>query len=134
MDFGHDRIRLLDRDVLRDEDVHDHVGLAGADDLRPQIDLAFELCQAYGIPAIQIEGYEADDVLGTLAVQAVKQGLKVVIVTGDKDLLQLVSDSVKVYDPMKDILYDADTVQSSKGIKPEQVIDWLGFQGDASDN
>jgi len=104
------------------------------DDLRPQIDLAFELCEAYGIPAIQVEGYEADDVLGTMAVQAVKHGLKVCIVTGDKDLLQLVSDDIKVYDPLKDIIFDADTVQSSKGVKPEQVVDWLGLQGDTSDN
>ncbi|MCY3022471.1 MAG: DNA polymerase I [Planctomycetota bacterium] len=104
------------------------------DDLRPQIDLAFELCQAYGIPAIQVEGYEADDVLGTMAVEAVKHGLHVVIVTGDKDLLQLVSGAINVYDPLKDIIYDAETVLSLKGVRPEQVVDWLGLQGDASDN
>lgn len=104
------------------------------DDLRPQIDLAFELCEAYGIPAIQVEGYEADDVLGAMAALAVKEGLQVVVVSGDKDLLQLVSDRIQVYDPMKDIFFDPDTVASMKGIQPGQVVDWLGFMGDASDN
>ncbi len=104
------------------------------DDLRPQIDLALELCAGYGIPALQIEGYEADDVLGTLAQLAARNGLKVVIVTGDKDLLQLVCDGIRVYDPMKDITYDEDTVFALKGVKPCQIIDWLGFMGDVSDN
>ncbi len=104
------------------------------DDLRPQIDLAQELCESYGVPALQMEGYEADDVLGTLAVKAAKEGLRAIIVTGDKDLLQLVCDSIAVYDPMKDITYDAETVLNLKGIKPEQVIDWLGFMGDNADN
>lgn len=106
------------------------------DDLRPQIDLAFELCQAYGIPSFQIEGYEADDVLGTLAMLAAKAGLRAVIVTGDKDLLQLVNDTtgIGVYDPMKDIHYDEDTVLTLKGVKPVQIIDWLGFRGDSTDN
>ena len=104
------------------------------DDLRPQIDIAFELCQAYGIPALQLEGYEADDVLGTLALKGQKLGMNVVIVSGDKDLLQLVCDKIKVYDPMKEITYDEDTVLELKGIKPCQVIDWLGFRGDSTDN
>ncbi|HYG78549.1 MAG TPA: DNA polymerase I [Planctomycetota bacterium] len=104
------------------------------DDLSPQIDLALELCVGYGIPAIQMEGYEADDVLGTLALLASKQGLQVVIVSGDKDLLQLVCDGIKVYDPMKDIFYDEDTVYELKGVKPCQVVDWLGFRGDSTDN
>ncbi|HEY3321433.1 MAG TPA: DNA polymerase I [Planctomycetota bacterium] len=104
------------------------------DDLRPQIDLALELCQAYGIPTLQIEGYEADDVLGTMALQGVAKGLDVVVVSGDKDLLQLVGGRIKVYDPMKDISYDEDTVFELKGVKPGQVVDWLGFRGDSSDN
>ena len=104
------------------------------DDLKPQIDLAFELCEAYGVPAIQMEGYEADDVLGTLAMSAAQQGINAVIVTGDKDLLQLVSDKIRVYDPMKDITYDEATVESLKGVKPRQITDWLGFMGDSTDN
>jgi len=104
------------------------------DDLRPQIDLALELCVGYGIPAIQMEGYEADDVLGTLALLATKLGLETVIVSGDKDLLQLICGGIKVYDPMKDIMYDEDTVLALKGVKPCQVVDWLGFRGDSTDN
>ena len=104
------------------------------DDLRPQIDLALELCEGYGIPTLQMEGYEADDVLGTMASLAARQGLNVVIVSGDKDLLQLVCDGIRVYDPMKDITFDEDTVFSLKGIKPCQIIDWLGFMGDSTDN
>ena len=104
------------------------------DDLRPQIDLAYELCVAYGIPAIRMDGYEADDVLGTLARLAKSTGLDVVIVSGDKDLLQLVDDKIKVFDPMKDIMYDADTVLALKGILPGQIVDWLGFMGDSTDN
>jgi DNA polymerase-1 len=104
------------------------------DDLRPQVGLAIELCEAYGIPAIQMEGYEADDVLGTLARQAIAHNLHAVIVTGDKDLLQLVGGGIKVYDPMKDITYDEDNVLELKGIRPNQIIDWLGFMGDAADN
>jgi len=104
------------------------------DDLRVQVPLAFELCQAYGIPALQVEGFEADDVLGTLAEQATKAGYNVVIVTGDKDLLQLINPQVKVFDPMKDILYDEEKVEEVKGLKPVQIVDWLGLMGDAADN
>lgn len=104
------------------------------DDLRKQVPLAFELCKGYGIPAIQVEEFEADDVLGTLARQAVKQGYKVVIVTGDKDLLQLVDGTIHVYDPMKEIDYDAEKVEEVKGLKPTQIVDWLGLMGDSVDN
>ncbi|MFH0940034.1 MAG: DNA polymerase I [Planctomycetota bacterium] len=104
------------------------------DDLRPQISLAIELCEAYGIPALQMEGYEADDVLGTLAQEASAKNLNVVIVTGDKDLLQLVRDGISVYDPMKEITYNEEMVFKLKGVKPNQITDWLGFMGDASDN
>ncbi|MCK6474715.1 MAG: DNA polymerase I [Planctomycetes bacterium] len=104
------------------------------EDLRQQIPLALELCEGYGIPAVQVEDFEADDILGALAHKAVKKGLKVVVITGDKDLLQLVDGDVQVFDPMKDIEYDADTVQDLKGLRPDQIVDWLGLQGDAADN
>lgn len=104
------------------------------DDLRKQVPLAFELCKGYGIPAIQVEEYEADDVLGTLAKQAVEKGYVVVIVTGDKDLLQLVDDKIHVYDPMKEIDFDAEKVEEVKGLKPAQIVDWLGLMGDSVDN
>ncbi|MCW8131673.1 MAG: DNA polymerase I [Planctomycetota bacterium] len=104
------------------------------DDLRKQVPLAFELCKGYGIPAIQVEEFEADDVLGTLARQAVAKGHRVVIVTGDKDLLQLVDEQIHVYDPMKEIDYDAEKVEEVKGLKPTQIVDWLGLMGDSVDN
>lgn len=104
------------------------------DDLRQQIPLAMELCKGYGIPAIQVENYEADDILGALAQQAVERGYNVVIVTGDKDLLQLVTDRIHVYDPMKDILFEPTTVEDLKGLKPTQIVDWLGLMGDSADN
>ncbi len=114
------------------------------DDLRPQIDIAFEVCAGYGIPSFQIEGYEADDVIGTLAMLAHKRGIKAVIVTGDKDLMQIVcpggvecnggTGGIEIYDPLKDIVFDEDTVLAVKGVKPAQIVDWLGFQGDAVDN
>ena len=95
----------------------------------------FELVRPlYGVPAIQMDGYEADDVLGTLATKAAAQGINAVIVTGDKDLLQLVCDGIQIFDPMKDITFDAETVELVKGVKPCQIIDWLGFMGDSSDN
>ena len=104
------------------------------DDLKQQVPLALELCRAYGIPPVQAEGYEADDVLATLAQQARARGLAVVIVSSDKDLLQLVQPGITVYDPMKEIHYDADKVSEVRGLKPEQVADWLGLMGDATDN
>ena len=104
------------------------------DDLRPQIDIAFELCAGYGIPSFQIEGFEADDVIGTLAMLAHERGVHTVIVTGDKDLMQLIQPSITIYDPLKDIVFDEDTVFAVKGVKPTQIVDWLGFQGDAVDN
>src|SRR5208337_331549 len=72
--------------------------------------------------------------LGTLALKAAQAGLEVILVSGDKDLLQLVTETIRVYDPMKDATYDPETVLNLKGVKPSQVIDWLGFMGDASDN
>ncbi|GMV80889.1 MAG: DNA polymerase I [Planctomycetota bacterium] len=104
------------------------------DDLRVQVPIAFELCEGYGLPAIQVDEYEADDVLGTLARQAAQEGWNVVIVTGDKDLLQLVGGPIQVFDPMKEILYDTEKVVDVKGLKPEQIPDWLGLMGDHADN
>ena len=104
------------------------------DELRVQIPLALEICEGYGIPALQAEGFEADDVLATLAKQAAENGYAVVIVTGDKDLLQLVEGPVTVYDPFKSIHFDAARVEQEKGLRPSQIIDWLGLMGDHADN
>ncbi len=93
------------------------------------------VCEAFRVPVIGYEGYEADDVIGTLARKASSSGLKAIIVTSDKDMLQLVTDQVLVMDPMKDnLLMDSGKVVEKMGVRPEQVPDLLGIWGDASDN
>ncbi|MCX7804900.1 MAG: DNA polymerase I, partial [Planctomycetota bacterium] len=104
------------------------------EDLRPQVERIIELCAAYNIPTFRVEGVEADDVIATLVKQAAGQGLDVTVVSGDKDLLQLVGGRVRVYDPQKDLLLDAAGVEREKGLKPSQIPDWIGLMGDASDN
>lgn len=108
------------------------------DDLRPQGPLCEEVLAAFGIPVVALEGYEADDLLGTLACRAASNGLKTLIVTGDRDALQLVSDSVRVMLTKKGItetaVYDPARVKEEYGIAPAQFIDVKGLMGDASDN
>ncbi len=97
-----------------------------------------QLVDAFGLPVFELEGYEADDLLGTLARRAEEQGIDTVIFTGDKDALQLVSDHVKVLTPgrtLKDtMLFDAHKVMEKLGVGPEHVTDLKGLMGDASDN
>ena len=105
------------------------------EDLVEQVPLVHESCRALGVPVLTLPGYEADDLIGTLTERATKKGMAVVIVTGDKDLFQLVSDSVKVYNPKDNgIWYDAAEVQKKFGVKPSQVVDVLSLMGDSSDN
>ncbi|MDH3417961.1 MAG: DNA polymerase I [Gammaproteobacteria bacterium] len=104
------------------------------DDLRPQIEPLLEAIEANGIPLIRIEGVEADDVIGTLAREASKQGLETVISTSDKDMAQLVDDDVTLLDTMSDTKLDADGVKAKFGVTPEQIIDFLALTGDTSDN
>lgn len=97
-----------------------------------------ELVDTLGLQICEVDGYEADDVLATLAAQAVQQGLDVVIVTGDTDALQLVSDRVQVLMPRKGmsdtVLYDVATVQERYGLSPTQLVDFKALKGDPSDN
>jgi len=105
------------------------------EDLIPQIPGIRRLCAAFNIPVIDLEGHEADDVIGTLSKKAGGQNLQTVIVTSDKDMLQLVADDVVVLDTMKDNLFiDAAGVEKKLGVRPGQVADLLGLWGDASDN
>ncbi len=108
------------------------------DDLRVQIDRIRNLVDAFNIPRAEMEGYEADDVLGSLANWAVDQGLAVKIITGDKDLLQLVNDRITVSLPGKSLSdardYFRDDVKESMGVWPEQVVDFKAIIGDRSDN
>ena len=111
------------------------------DDLQPQIGMVERVCDAYGIPVYRAAGFEADDVIGTLAAQAAKRGVDVVIVSGDKDLLQLVSDgekplrgSVTAFDPQKGKKFTPALVEEEKGFAPDKLIDVFGLSGDTSDD
>jgi DNA polymerase-1 len=107
------------------------------EDLRPQIPIIRELAAALNIPIVELAGYEADDVMGTLARQASARGLASVIVSPDKDLLQLVDDpgNIKVLNNRDgDVWIDRAGVMERFGVWPEQVVDMLTLMGDASDN
>lgn len=106
------------------------------EDLRPQIDIIKEILKAYKIPQIGLDNYEADDIIGTLANKAVAQGFQAVIVSGDKDMLQLVrGDDIVLYDANKGVMYlGADGVPEFFGCRAEQIIDLLTIWGDSSDN
>jgi DNA polymerase-1 len=109
------------------------------EDLRPQIERIRQLVDAFNIPRLEMEGYEADDVLGSAARQAVSQGLAVKIITGDRDLLQLVGPLTIVSLPesklsdSKDYITDEDVV-ARMGVTPRQVVDYKALLGDKSDN
>ncbi len=108
------------------------------DDLRAQIPAIESLAQAIGLPLLEIPGCEADDVMATLAAIGEREGLEVVLVTSDKDLLQLVNDRVKVLAPAgrgEDYTWvDRDAVHGKWGVAPEQIRDVLALMGDTSDN
>ncbi len=104
------------------------------EDLAPQFPLIHELVGAMDIPLLEAQGYEADDVIATLTRQGVDRGYDVVVVTGDKDLMQLVRPHVTLYDPMKDKRYGRDEVVEKFGVPPEHVVDVLALCGDTSDN
>lgn len=90
--------------------------------------------RALGLPLLQISEVEADDVIGTLTRQATARGLPVLIVSGDKDLTQLVDDRVRLLDTMKNTITDAAGVEQKFGVLPTQMVDWLALVGDSADN
>ena len=108
------------------------------DALITQLGLVRTLVETLGITVFEKEGFEADDIIGTLARQGETGGYNVMIVTGDLDALQLVTDHVKVYTTRKGIsdvmIYDIDSVKNRYGITPEQVVDYKALKGDTSDN
>ena len=104
------------------------------DDLVRQIEPAHEVVRAMGLPLLQVAGVEADDIIGTLARQAQAHGMTVLIVTGDKDMAQLVNDRVNLLDTMKDRRLDAAGVAEKFGVPPERIVDYLALMGDSSDN
>jgi len=103
-------------------------------DLPEQIDWIKKILRALKIPVLEKAGYEADDLIGTIAKKMKEKGLDVVIVTGDKDLMQLVTDHIILLDTMKEKWTDAKAVVERFGVGPEKVIEVLGLAGDSSDN
>jgi DNA polymerase-1 len=104
------------------------------DDLLPQISPIKEMVRAFNIPTLELAGYEADDIIGTLARDCEAKGMDVVVVTGDKDLMQVVTGRVTLLDTMKDKATGIREVEERFGVPPELVIDILGLAGDTSDN
>ena len=111
---------------------------ATPEELKSQIKKVHRLVEAFHIPFFEIDGFEADDVLGTLSRQADEQGIETIIVTGDNDMLQAVLPRVKTLAPRRSftdtILYDEEAVEQKYGIKPEQLADLKALAGDVSDN
>lgn len=104
-------------------------------ELLEQIPLIEQLLAALRVPVLKAPGYEADDVIGTMARRAAAEGFEVWIVSSDKDMLQLVGGGVFMLDPMKnDTVYDPDKVREFKGVPPERIADLLALVGDTSDN
>jgi DNA polymerase I len=105
------------------------------EDLRRQVPYIRRSLEALRIPILEVQGFEADDVIGTLAREAAEQGHEVFIVSGDKDMMQLVSAHVKVLNPQKDnLILDADKVKEVLGVPPEKVVDVMALRGDSIDN
>lgn len=103
------------------------------EELSQQIPYLHALIRALGIPLHTLPGAEADDIIGTLAKRAEKEGYQVLISTGDKDMAQLVTDKVTLEDSFKDKPMDVDGVIEKFGVRPDQIIDYLTLMGDASD-
>ena len=104
------------------------------DELRVQLEYVQRLVKGLGMPLVQVQGVEADDVLGTYSKLAEEQGLDTVICTGDKDMAQLVDEHVTLLDTMFDKAYDIAGVREKYGVGPEHIIDLLALKGDSSDN
>jgi len=123
--------------TFRDRIVDDYKANRAAmpDDLAEQINWVHQACEALGVPIVTAAGYEADDVIGTLARRAASDGFEVAIVSIDKDFFQLVHDGIRVYDPREDgVWFDAQGVIEKFGVQPSQVVDVLALVGDTSDN
>ncbi|MCC7538043.1 MAG: DNA polymerase I, partial [Deltaproteobacteria bacterium] len=105
-----------------------------APELREQLPWIDRVVEANNFRLLRKEGFEADDVVGTLARLGAERGMEVLIVAGDKDFAQLVGPNVRMFDPMRDVTYDADLVQKKWGVPPSQIIDLLALMGDDIDN
>ena len=104
------------------------------DDLIPQFKLIKEATEAFGLPSIEVEGYEADDIIASYASEARKLGASVTILSSDKDLMQLIGDGISMYDTMKNKIINRESVFEKFGVWPEKVIDVQSLAGDRIDN
>lgn len=126
--------------TFRDEIYAEYKGTRAKmpDDLRSQMDRIRQLVDAFNIPRLEVEGYEADDVLGSIAYQAAASGIPVKIITGDRDLLQLVNDRIIVSLPGRTLSdskdYRVQDVLEFLGVRPDQIVDFKALTGDKSDN
>lgn len=104
------------------------------DELRAQIEPLHEVVRAMGLPLLAVSGVEADDVIGTLALEAEKKGLSVLISTGDKDMAQLVTPAITLINTMSNTILGPEEVEQKYGVPPALIIDFLAMMGDSSDN
>lgn len=103
-------------------------------DLIVQIPHIKEIIKAFNMPAFEMPGYEADDIICTIAKKAASQGVSVFILSGDKDMMQVVGNGIKIYDPMKDVIIDENYVMERFGLPPERITEAMALTGDAIDN
>ena len=104
------------------------------DDLVSQIPLLYDVINAYNIPLFAIQGFEADDIIGTISKKLSKENIECTIITIDKDMDQLIDKHIKIFNPRKKEIRDTEKLRKEKGIEPENVIDILALGGDSSDN
>ena len=104
------------------------------DDLAPQFEYIRKAVEAFNVPSVEQLNYEADDLIATYAKQIINAGAKVTVISSDKDLMQLVSKNIRLYDPMKSKVIGEKEVHEKFGVKPTQVIDVQSLAGDSSDN
>ncbi|MEM7442599.1 MAG: DNA polymerase I [Pseudomonadota bacterium] len=104
------------------------------EELRPQFPIVRDAARAFGLPVVEVDGYEADDIIATYARMARERGDKAIIVSSDKDLMQLVGDGITMLDPMKNKPIDHDEVIEKFGVPPEKVVDVQALAGDSTDN
>ena len=104
------------------------------EDLAPQFEYIRKSVKAFNLPSIELTNYEADDLIATYAKKIIKAGAKATIISSDKDLMQLVSGNIRLYDPMKSKVLGEKEVIEKFGVKPHQVIDVQSLAGDSSDN
>ena len=104
------------------------------EDLRVQVPHIKEVVSALRVPVLEKEGYEADDLIATLARRLEREGIETVVVSGDKDLMQLISSRITMYDPMKDKTFQVPDVKERFGVPPDKLVEVMGLMGDTTDN